>query len=441
MSTDDRETVPRRVAVMPVRLLALEAVEGPDTGKRWQATRDELRVGTARDNDAVLCDEAVSRFHLSLSARPEGVELVDHGSTNGTYVGRTRVGRGVVPLGTEITLGQSRLRIIDAGPGSVALHAEAELGGLVGRTPAMRRLMAEIEQLAATDVSVLITGESGSGKEVVAQAIHGLSRRHAGPFITVDCGALAPNLVVSELFGHERGAFTGADATRVGAFERAHGGTLFLDEIAELPLELQATLLGALERRRFRRVGGSRDIVIDTRVLSATHHDLHAEINAGLFRLDLYYRLGVVTVRVPPLREHPTDIPLLAEHFLRQAGHRGPVEEVLGGEHLHALAAYAFPGNARELRNIVESALALGTPAIPASSANHPGKTDASGDAIARAFGAPYSVARAALLEEFERRYLADLLARTQGNVSEAARLGGMNRSHLTDLLKRHRLR
>ena len=182
-------------------------------------------------------------------------------------------------------------------------------------TPTMRRLMAQVDRVAKANVPVLLVGESGTGKELVARALHEQSPRADKPLVVVDCGALAPGVVASELFGHERGSFTGAERTHVGAFERADGGTLFLDEIGELPPELQPQLLGALERRRFRRVGGKVDISVDVRVVSATNRDLRAEVNAGTFRLDLYYRVGVVEVRIPPLRERPDDLSLLVDHF------------------------------------------------------------------------------------------------------------------------------
>jgi DNA-binding NtrC family response regulator len=253
--------------------------------------------------------------------------------------------------------------------------------------------------------------------------------------VTVDCGALSPTLVASELFGHERGAFTGADRQHVGAFERAEGGTLFLDEIGELPGALQATLLGVLERRRFRRLGGRADITVDVRIVSATHRDLRAEVNAGTFRLDLYYRLAVVVMRVPPLRERVDDIPLLVEHFLRESGHDGPVAELFSPAALRSLAEHHWPGNVRELRNLIEATLAMGEAPV----------LERTGQAVAGAAAdpttVPYKDARAAVLAEFERRYLSALLARAHGNVSLAAREARMDRSHLIDLLRRHQLK
>jgi DNA-binding NtrC family response regulator len=246
--------------------------------------------------------------------------------------------------------------------------------------------------------------------------------------VTVDCGALAPALVASELLGHERGAFTGADREHVGAFERAHRGTLFLDEIGELPPELQPTLLGALERGRFRRVGGRKDVEVDVRVVSATHRDLRGDVNTGAFRLDLYYRLAVVTLALPPLRERAEDVPLLAEHFLREAGHEGAVGDVLGADAMSALTRHRWPGNVRELRNVIEATLAMGEPPALEGGAVA-GKVAAVGS---------YQDARREVLDAFEKRFVTELLARTGGNVSAAAREARMDRTYLIKLIAKH---
>jgi DNA-binding NtrC family response regulator len=297
----------------------------------------------------------------------------------------------------------------------------------------MRRLMAQLGRAAGRDVSVLLVGESGTGKELCARALHDLGPRRDKPFVTLDCGALSPTLIASELFGHEKGAFTGADRVHVGAFEQAHGGTLFLDEIGELPPALQATMLGVLERGRFKRLGGRSEIAVDVRVVSATHRDLRAEVNAGSFRLDLYYRLAVVCLQVPPLRDRPEDVPLLVEHFLREAGHDGPVEEVMTPEILQSWLEHRWPGNVRELRNLVEATLAMGEPPPLGDSPAAAGE-----DPFLALLPLGYKQARAQLLHQFEARYLDHLLARAGGNVSKAAREARMDRSHLIDLLSRH---
>jgi DNA-binding NtrC family response regulator len=420
---------------LPVRTLRVDVIEGPDTGASHVSAGDRLAVGTATGNDLVLTDDTVSRYHLELARAKTGVGVTDCGSTNGTFANGVGIALGTVPPGTVLHLGKTKLRVGDGERRMLALHAGDALAGLRGRSPAMRLVMAKVERAAASDVSVLVVGESGTGKEVVARGLHDLGRRAAQPFVAVDCGALSPALVASELFGHERGAFTGADRQHVGAFERAHGGTLFLDEIGELPAALQASLLGALERRTIRRVGGTADIAIDVRVVGATNRDLRAEVNSGAFRLDLYYRLAVVTLALPPLRDRPEDIELLVAHFLREAGHTGAISDVFAPATMRALAGHRWPGNVRELRNLVEATLAMGEPP-PLDAA--PGETV---DPIARVLELGYRDARQRLLHDFEAQYLAALLERNDGNISRAARAAGMDRSHLAEMLSRHKLR
>jgi len=429
-------TTPHGAPGIPIRTLCVQVLEGPDTGKAHRAAGDTLAIGTADGNDLVLADDSVSRYHVELSRGRVGVRIIDCGSTNGTIVNGVTVAAGEAPAGCMLQLGRSKLRVTDGDEVTLELHRENQLAGMVGRSSAMRRLMSEIERAARSEVSVLVVGESGTGKELVARALHDLGPRAAGPFVAVDCGALAPSLVASELFGHERGAFTGAEAQHVGAFERAHGGTLFLDEIGELPLALQVSLLGALERRKLRRLGGKADIAFDVRVVSATNRDVRGDVNSGAFRLDLYYRLAVVTLRLPPLRDRTQDIELLVEHFLREAGHDGPVDRLISPATMRSLTSHHWPGNVRELRNLIEATLAMGEP--PPLVAVDPA---APGDVIAPLLGQSYRIARETLLHEFERRYLTALLERARGNVSRAAREAQMNRSHLLELLQRHHLK
>jgi DNA-binding NtrC family response regulator len=304
----------------------------------------------------------------------------------------------------------------------------------------MRRLMAKIERAARSEAAVLLCGESGTGKELIARALHDLSPRKTGPFITVDCGSLPPTLVASELFGHEKGAFTGADRAREGAFERAHGGTIFLDEIGELPASLQTTLLGVLERRQFKRVGGYKDIDVDIRIVSATNRDLRSDVNRETFRLDLYYRLAVVSLRVPPLRERADDIVLLVEHFLRELGHDERVEELFSPRVLESLRAHHWPGNVRELRNLVEATVAMGEEPVLDEPAAVP-RPSGQSDLIEPLLELRFKDARRRLLDEFERRYAQRLVERAGGNVSKAARTGRMDRTYLIDLLHRHGLK
>src|SRR5215470_10944431 len=345
-----------------VSTLRVEVVDGPDRGKHVIGG-DVVSVGTARDNALAIADFTVSRYHLDVSVRPGGILVTDLGSTNGTYIGAVRIERAFVPPGTLLRLGGTTIRFDDAVRRAVpAPHggARGELAGMIAVSPQMLRLFADVERVAATPTSVLIVGESGTGKERVAEALHARSPRSRSPLVTIDCGALSSNLLASELFGHERGAFTGADRLHKGAFERAEAGTVFLDEIGELPAADQASLLGVLERRRFRRVGGSQEIEVGARVIAATNRDLRAEVNNNRFRHDLYHRLAVVVLRLPPLRERREDILPLVRHFARELGALEPIDQVFGAEQLARWQRHPWPGNVREVRNAVEAALVVG---------------------------------------------------------------------------------
>jgi DNA-binding NtrC family response regulator len=437
----EEQTLTDQVQGRPILSVTAEVIEGPDKGRSTKASTERLTIGSAEGNDLFLSDPTVSRYHLELVQCAEGVRVIDHGSRNGTFAGPVRIHEGVIPAGTVLRVGRSNIRVGDGDRVEVILHEGEALGGLRGRAPIMRRLMAQMERAAKSDASALIVGESGTGKELVARALHELGPRATQPFLTVDCGALSPTLVASELFGHERGAFTGADRQHLGAFERANKGTLFLDEIGELPMALQASLLGVLERRSFRRLGGPTEIAIDVRVIAATHRDLRADVNAGSFRLDLYYRIAVITLRVPPLRERTEDIPLLVEHFLRECGEDAPIDRVFSDRAMKSLAGHRWPGNVRELRNMVEAAVAMGEPPEIAEGLG-PGASDADrGDLIGRLLARPYKEARQELLREFETRYVERLVQSSQGNIAKAAREARVDRTYLLSLIKKHRLR
>jgi DNA-binding NtrC family response regulator len=432
---DDGPTRRQEIGSFAVRTIALEVVEGPDAGKRAHADGERMSVGTAEGNGLVLLDPHVSRYHLEVAIGPNGFSLTDVGSSNGTWVGPVRVERAFVQPGTLVRVGATTLRVGEGERTSVDLFGEDALAGFHGRAPATRRLMAQVQRAAQSQAPTLLDGESGTGKEVLARAIHALGPRADQPFEVVDCGALVPALVASELFGHEKGAFTGADRQHVGAFERAGQGTVFLDEIGELPMGLQASLLGALERRRFRRVGGQKEIAFGARVLSATHRDLRAQVNANAFRLDLFYRIAVVTLKVPPLRERPEDIPVLVEHFLREAGYSGPRSALISDQAIGALSSQSWPGNVRELRNTIEALLAMGElpPAGPVNSTSQ--------DPITTVLGLSYKQARDAVLRAFEARYVPSLIERAGGNIAKAARDADMDRSHLMEMMRRLGLR
>lgn len=439
--SEDRVSVTQTLNLsgrLVVRSLRVEVVEGVDEGRSVEAKEDSVTIGTSASNDLVMTDKTVSRFHVQLVAQKGGVCLRDLGSRNGTWLGRVSLNAATLPTPIDLTLGRSRIRILDGADRSVDTHRSPAVAGLLGADPRMRRIMATLERVAPTQVPVLVTGESGTGKELVARAVHQLSDRKNAPFVVVDCGALTPTLVASALFGHERGAFTGAERRHIGAFERAHGGTVFLDEIGELPKDLQPQLLGVLERKRFLRLGGTAETEIDVRVVSATNRDLRAEVNVGTFREDLYYRLAVVNVEVPPLRERLGDLPLLLEHFLREAGSDAPLSSLFPEETIRRLAQHAWPGNVRELRNHVEAAVAMGEVPMPTPSTLPPPDAFTFPDALT---SLRYVEARSLVLDAFERRYLSRLLESTGGNVSKAARSARMDRSYLIKLLQKHELR
>ncbi|MEZ4223499.1 MAG: sigma 54-interacting transcriptional regulator [Polyangiaceae bacterium] len=433
-------TVRAQAAGMPVRTIRL-SVEGTQQEATVSAG-ERLSIGSASGNDLVIENPTVSRYHLTLARDAAAVSVTDLGSTNGTTVGSVtlRDATASLTLPATLKLGDVSVRLTDGDVVIQKLHDEESLGGLRGRSAPMRRLMADIQKLSASDVSALLIGESGTGKELIARAIHDNSARKDKPFVVVDCAAIPPTVFAAELFGHERGAFTGADRRRAGALERAHGGTIFLDELGELPPSLQASLLGALERRRFTRLGGADEVPVNVRIVSATNRDLRKDVNSGTFRLDLFYRLGVVVLEVPPLRKRPEDIPLLVEHFAAEAGAEGEAAELFNDDVMQQLVTYPWPGNVRELRNLVASTLAMGRqPSLEAVSMVTP---SASGDdVIESVLHLGYRDARGALLEQFERRYLEHLLQQTEGNVRKAARVGQMNRSYLIELLKRHEIR
>ncbi|MCA1663606.1 MAG: sigma 54-interacting transcriptional regulator, partial [Myxococcales bacterium] len=336
----------------------LEVVRGPDRGASLRLDKEEVVVGTAASCDLVLGDATVSRSHLVLRVTPDGYVVEDLGSTNGTRIGGRPFGVAWIEPGDRLELGATALRVeADGRPVELELSGRDSFGRLLGQSVAARRLFAVLHRVSASDATVLISGETGTGKDLAAEAIHEASARAAGPFVVVDCSALVGALMESELFGHEKGAFTGADSARAGAFVEASGGTLFLDEVGELPRDLQAKLLGVLERREVRPVGGSGARAVDVRILAATHRDLKIDVNQRRFREDLFYRLNVVNVRMPPLRDRADDVLLLAEHFWRTF--RGDATTPLPAELAAALVGDDWPGNVRQLRNRIERAAVL----------------------------------------------------------------------------------
>ena len=428
---------------LAVDVLRLVVMDGPDAGERFESTQGRLVVGTHASADVVLSDPAVSRFHFELVTSSTGTLLRDLGSTNGTCVDSVPVIAAPLRPGAVLEVGRTRLRLESASEkATVELPARQSFGVAVGRSVAMARTFALLERAAASDATVLLEGETGTGKEAAAESVHIESARRDQPFIVVDCASIPKDLLESELFGHERGAFTGAVAARAGAFEAANGGTLFLDEIGELSSELQPKLLRVLERREVKRVGANRYEKVDVRLIAATHKNLREEVNSGRFRADLYYRLAVVQVRLPPLRERLDDLTLLVEKLLAQLGASTRPEAMMvrTPEFYAELARHSWPGNVRELRNYVERCLAM-RETMPLDPVGEAGtRREATFDPRSLA-GLPLKEARDRWVDLFERAYVAELLEAHGDNVAAAARAAGVARNHFYRLLWRHGFR
>jgi DNA-binding NtrC family response regulator len=417
----------------------IEVVSGAEAGAALDLGAAAVVVGAGKDCDLRLEDPLVSRHHLELRAEEEGVRVVDLDSTNGTLFSGARLKEMVLTGDAVVTAGDTSLAIrIHAEPLDLDVSPRQSFGDAVALSPAMRHVFALLERAARSDITVLLEGDSGTGKDVLATALHQESKRQDGPFVVVDCGAIPEGLVESELFGHERGAFTGALTTRAGAFEQAHKGTLFLDEVGELPLEAQPKLLRALENRSFRRVGGSETLRVDVRVVAATNRRLREMVRRGEFREDLFYRLAVVHVRLPRLWDRREDVLPLARRFLERA--LGDPNATMPEDLSRLLLSYPWPGNARELRNVVERFAtfdradarllfgdARGQPAAPGA------------DAFAGLDGLPYHEAKQRMMEAFHRAVLPRAVERASGSVARAAEFLGLPRASLYRMLQQLR--
>jgi DNA-binding NtrC family response regulator len=467
-----------RGPTLHVRRCMLQAVDDP--AQEWTFDKEEIRIGSMEDNDVVLGDDTVSRYHCRIAQEDNGYVLLDQRSTNGTFINKVRIREAFLKPGSIVSVGQSQLRFNAREEEVEIVPSRADrCAGLIGGNARMREIYSIIEKIAPTATTVVIDGETGTGKEVVAQAIHSLSPRKPNELVVFDCGAVPPNLIESELFGHEKGSFTGAVMTRQGLFEQADGGTLFLDELGELPLDLQPKLLRALEQREVRRVGSAKASKVDVRIIAATNRNLEDEVRAGRFRQDLFYRLSVVRLHLPALRNRADDIPLLIQHFLDHgAFNRKPNAPSVRGvarDALVALQTYPWPGNVRELVNVVERAVsfcdtdtielsdlpdyvrAAKAPARESSQPRRattapPSSTTGGSPTVSMNPNAPAPAPPEELLAEgvtfkdakerwvasFERDYILQLLRRNGGNISHAARAADIDRKYFRKLMKKY---
>jgi DNA-binding NtrC family response regulator len=398
-----------------------------------------LVVGSAEGVKVLLSDPRVSRLHAELELDDGGVWLRDLGSSNGTWVEGLRVERVRFEQNGHFRVGATQLSItFSEQPAKVALWPEDRLGALLGRSEPMRELFMQLTRVAGSEAAVLIKGETGTGKELVAHELHAASRRSTGPFVVVDCASLPENLLEAELFGHARGAFTGAVAARVGSIEAAEGGTVFLDEIGELPLAMQPKLLRVLESKTVRRVGETEQRQVDVRFISATHRDLEAMVAQGQFREDLFFRLTVLPLDVPPLRRRTEDLALLLTHFLP------PHAEAVDEATLAALKAHRWPGNVRELKSFAERVAALGLgralAMLKGAEAPAPVVAAAGANPLAVDLTLPFKELRERWTDHLEREYVQALIARVGRNAGAIADAAGLDRSYVNRLLRKHTL-
>lgn len=451
----------------PVQKLILSVVDGPDKGETGTFEKPVIRIGADPLCDIVLTDPTVSRTHAEVRRRGENYELVDLQSTNGTFIDGISVGRVEITPGSTFQVGRTQIRFASQKE-QVAIEVtdRTRYGNIVGQSAALREIFSIMDRVAPSDLSVVIEGETGTGKELIAQAIHEQSARKSKPFVVFDCSAFPATLLESELFGHEKGAFSGAMNRHRGVFERADGGTIFFDELGEMDIEFQAKFLRVLETGEVRRVGGEKTFNVDVRVVAATNRNLEELVEEKMFRRDLFYRLAKVRFNLPALRDRREDVPVLAEHFLEMMQNDGARRAIMTDDAMRTLQAYAWPGNIRQLKNVIEKAVAMcagstitseylagelgmqdvrpgsraasSLPPSSSGSANHAVVMtplyEESGDLV------DFRDAKEAIIDDFERQYLEKLLEKNRGNISAAAREASVDRRHLYRLLKKHAL-
>jgi len=461
--------------------LVLEREDGQSS--EYIFDQANIAIGAMEDNDLVIEDDTVSRYHCRIYQDENSYLLQDLDSTNGTFINRVRIKEGYLKPGCTLTVGKTDVRFQSLDERVEILPSNREaFGAIVGKSVRMREIFGILEKIAPTGVTVVIEGETGTGKEVVARTVHETSSRSKGPFVVFDCGAVPENLIESELFGHEKGSFTGAIMARQGLFEMAQGGTIFLDELGELNLDLQPKLLRALEQREIRRVGANKSIKIDVRVIAATNRNLEEEVKHGRFREDLFYRLSVVRLVLPPMRERREDIPLLVKHFLRNArfnresNNRVRIKGI-SRDALDCLMNYHWPGNVRELVNVIERAcsfaeteyiqpedlpehisgigiisrrasaeeateeaagLTTGNIPLGVPLGLHGG--DAGGTVMPLGMSKTFKEAKEEWVSTFERDYISNLLRRNDANISHAAKEAEIDRKYFRKLMKKYKL-
>ena len=419
-------------------------------GRNWvDVGQEPVIVGRNPECQVVVEDSKVSAVHAELVATEQGVRVRDLGSRNGTFVADVRIGEVCLTAPCTVRLGATEIHFEPQRPERVAVPPVPAFGPLVGQSESMRKTFDRLAKIAPTDLTLLICGETGTGKELAAQAVHHASARSAKPFVVVDCGSIPPSLAEATLFGHERGAFTGAVDRHSSPFQDAQGGTIFLDELGELPVDVQPKLLRALAERRVKSVGGSSYKTFDVRVIAATRRDLVRAVNQGAFRSDLYFRVAQVRVELEPLRNRVEDIPILVRSMLKDLADEDAFGRVKT-QTLERLMRHDWPGNVRELRNAVAVAYALSDADGEIDVAAHLGALDMGGaSGVAMGSGGsglamgplgalPFQDAKREVLARFSEEYFARLAEESKGNVSEMARRAGMERAHVRAYLKRH---
>jgi len=413
-------------------IFALTVVDGPDAGVTCRLDGSQpsrLLVGQGPACELRLTDSTVSRRHAAFEVSDNELHFTDLGSTNRSYAGGFALVEAYLRGGEVLRLGNTSIRVDRLeGEHNLPVASAMRFGRVVGASLEMRRLYPLCQRIAASQIPVIVEGETGTGKEVLAESLHESGPRASGPFMVFDCTAVPPSLVESELFGHERGAFTGAVSTRKGVFEQANGGTLFVDEIGDLDASLQPKLLRAIERSEVRRVGGDRWLPVDVRIIAATRRDLDREVQAGRFRDDLFFRLAVARIELPPLRARRGDVNVLANHFWKQLG---GAEGAIPFDVLRHFEEYSWPGNVRELYNAVARRIALGDVALqrpPRGTPSEPPSAPRASDFIDEVIALNLSLpgARQRVVDELERRYVERVVAMHGGNVSRAAAASGL---------------